>query len=95
MTIPATIETELEQVRSRGYAVNDEEYTVGIVGAAVPILDAKGATVAALAVHGPSPRLSISRARSYLPQLRAAASRLSRVWGLEAQSFPTRKASTA
>lgn len=91
MTTPTMLEAELDQVRSRGYAVNDEEYTVGIVGAAVPIVDARGGTVAALAVHGPSPRLSISRARSYLPQLRAAAARLSKVWGLDAQSSPPEK----
>lgn len=82
MTIPAVLEAELDQVRARGFAMNDEEFTVGIIGAAVPILDAKGRALGALAVHGPSPRLSVSRARSYLPQLKAAAGKLASVWSI-------------
>lgn len=82
MTSPAALEAELDQVRTRGYAMNDEEYTVGIVGAAVPILDPSGRALAALALHGPSPRLSASRARSHLPQLKAAAAKLASVWNI-------------
>lgn len=82
MTVPSVLEAELDQVRTRGFAMNDEEFTVGIVGAAVPILDKNGRALGALALHGPSPRLSIARARSYLPQLKAAAEKLSRVWSI-------------
>lgn len=82
MTTPSVLEAELDQVRTRGFAMNDEEFTVGIVGAAVPILDGRGRALGALAVHGPSPRLSTSRARSYLPQLKAAAEKLASVWNI-------------
>ncbi len=84
MVSPDVLEAELDQVRARGFAMNDEEFTVGIVGAAVPILDGQGRAYGALAVHGPSPRLSISRARSYLPQLKAAAEKLASVWNIGA-----------
>lgn len=84
ITSPARLEAELEQVRSRGYAMNDEEYSVGIIGAAVPILDANGRSVGALALHGPSPRLSFARARSHLPRLKLAAAKLASVWDIGA-----------
>lgn len=82
MTSPSVLEAELEQVRARGFAMNDEEFTIGIVGAAVPIVAAGGRALGALALHGPSPRLSMSRARSHLPQLKAAAEKLARVWNI-------------
>ncbi len=88
MTSPQTLEAELDQVRTRGYAMNDEEYTVGIVGAAVPILDGGGRAVAALALHGPSPRLSTAKARSHLPELKAAALKLAQVWGIGDRAPP-------
>lgn len=82
MTSPQILEAELEQIRTRGYSMNDEEYTVGIVGAAVPIVDASGRALAALAIHGPSPRLSTAKARSHLPALQSAAAKLAKVWGI-------------
>lgn len=88
MTSPQALEAELDQVRRRGYAMNDEEYTVGIVGAAVPIVDGGGRAVAALALHGPSPRLSTAKARSHLPELEAAAHKLARVWGIGDRAPP-------
>ncbi len=41
---------ELEEVRARGYAINDEELSVGLRSAAAPILDDKGQAVAAVNV---------------------------------------------
>ena len=82
VTSPAVLEAELEQIRTQAFALNNEEYTVGIIGAAVPILDAHGRALAALALHGPSPRLSLARARTLVPKLRAAAGRLAAVWNI-------------
>lgn len=83
VTTPTVLEAELNQIRAQAFALNNEEYTVGIIGAAVPILDAQGRALAALALHGPSPRLSLARARSLVPKLRTAASRLARVWNID------------
>lgn len=51
--------TELMQVASQGYAIDHEEFVVGMIAIAVPITDYQGRYVASLAFHGPSQRLTI------------------------------------
>ncbi|MEW5962809.1 MAG: IclR family transcriptional regulator [Pseudomonadota bacterium] len=80
ITSPDTLAAELDRIRAAGFAVNDEEYTVGIIGAAVPILDRTGRALGALALHGPSPRLSVERAREQIAALKASARKLAAVW---------------
>ena len=48
----------LAQVRRRGYAINDEELTVGHRSAAAPVRDRFGAVIAAVSVSVPSARAS-------------------------------------
>jgi len=76
----ADIEAELERVRERGYALNDEELFDGIIGVAVPIHDARGRTLSALAVHGPLTRISLSDCERIVPKLRRSADRIAKVW---------------
>jgi IclR family acetate operon transcriptional repressor len=52
---------QIEQVRHRGYAIDDEELTSGLRCVAAPILDARRRPVAALSVSGPSERMSAER----------------------------------
>jgi DNA-binding IclR family transcriptional regulator len=47
----------LEAARTKGYALVDEEFEVGLVGAAAPVRDFKGRLVAALNVSAPKFRL--------------------------------------
>jgi DNA-binding IclR family transcriptional regulator len=74
------LERELAAIQERGYAVNDQEFTVGVVGVAVPIRSRQGRLLAALALHGPSPRLDIERAIGLVPRLKQAATLLARAW---------------
>jgi len=53
----AGLHTELDRVRSRGYAVSDEELERGVVAASAPVRDASGSVVAALNVSAPKNRL--------------------------------------
>ncbi|WP_091113218.1 IclR family transcriptional regulator [Nocardioides psychrotolerans] len=53
----ATLHTELEQIRQRGYATSDEELEQGVVAASAPVWDATGSIVAALNVSAPKSRL--------------------------------------
>jgi DNA-binding IclR family transcriptional regulator len=70
---------ELRRVRRQGYAIVDEELVVGGRAVAVPIAqDAR--VVAAVAVSGPSFRLSLSRLQRLVPRLRRAADDLKSVW---------------
>jgi IclR family transcriptional regulator, acetate operon repressor len=77
---PGELERELDEILTQGYALNNEEHTVGVVGAAVPILSGDGRALGALALHGPSQRLTLADAKKHVPRLRAAAIQLATVW---------------
>lgn len=76
---PARLEADLDRIRERGAAVNDQEYMVGLVGLAVPVPnpDPDGPFAAALAIHAPEPRLDAAEILRFEPVLHAAAGRLS------------------
>lgn len=48
---------ELDRVRQRGWALNDEERNPGVRAVAGPVLDVAGHAVAAIAVQGPALRI--------------------------------------
>jgi IclR family pca regulon transcriptional regulator len=48
MTEPAAVMERLAEVRVQGFSVNDEEVELGLRSIAVPVLNARGVTVAAL-----------------------------------------------
>lgn len=58
VTDPATLAGQLAATRSRGWALDDEEHTLGMRCVAAPIFDHDGAAVAAVSVSGPSVRLT-------------------------------------
>jgi DNA-binding IclR family transcriptional regulator len=70
---------ELRRVRRQGYAITDEELVVGGRAIAVPIVQG-GRVVAAVAVSGPSFRLSLSRLTRLAPRVKRAAAELEAVW---------------
>ncbi|HEX5600189.1 MAG TPA: IclR family transcriptional regulator, partial [Hyphomicrobiaceae bacterium] len=80
ITQTTELEAELAEIRRRGYAVNNQEFTIGIIGVAVPIADRQGRVLAALAVHGPSPRLDLERAIGFVPRLKQAAAVMADAW---------------
>ena len=52
------LELQLEQVRYQGYALDDEELTLGVRGLAAPIRNREGRTIAAIGLSGPTVRLT-------------------------------------
>jgi len=58
---PEVLAAELDVVRARGWALNDEERNVGVRALAVPVLDGRGDAVAAVAVQGPTLRITDDR----------------------------------
>lgn len=68
----------LKEIAGQGYSLDNEEFIRDMVAIAVPITENDGRFVAALAAHAPSVRMTPEVALSYLPNLRAAAKRLSR-----------------
>lgn len=76
ITNPNLLIEELARIRKSGYGWDNEEFIAGMVAISVPIRDSKGRFCAALAVHGPTQRMSLSSARMRLPALRRAAQKI-------------------
>jgi IclR family acetate operon transcriptional repressor len=57
LVTPRALKADLEQVRRRGYAVDDEEHAVGLRCVAAPILDEHGSPLAAISASGPTARI--------------------------------------
>jgi IclR family transcriptional regulator, acetate operon repressor len=61
LTTPKALRAALEQVRARGFAVDDEEHEVGLRCVGAPILDEHGLPLAGLSVSGPTARIADHR----------------------------------
>jgi len=70
------LNSELQQVRARGYAIDDEESLPGVRCVGAPIRNAKGEIAGALSVSGPSFRLDQARIDSIGQELVDAARRV-------------------
>jgi len=81
ITRPADLRPELAQVRRQGFAITYDEQTVGSCSVAAPIRDYTGEVVAALAVSGPSYRLSRARLTTISRNVRATAAVISAALG--------------
>lgn len=79
ITDRALLERALARIRDHKVGTDNEEFLAGLVAVAVPIVGPGKRVYAAVAVHGPSARLSFDHALTYVPKLRAAAERLSAV----------------
>lgn len=67
------LERELARIRAAGFSTDVGEYLEGSVCLAVPVLDLRRRISAAVAVHGPAPRMTLKKAYGFLPALREAA----------------------
>jgi IclR family acetate operon transcriptional repressor len=65
--------SELDRIVSCGYAVDNEEYVLGVACVAVPVRAQQGEVVASIAVQGATARLPLMRAIEFVPRLQAAA----------------------
>jgi DNA-binding IclR family transcriptional regulator len=77
----AALAAELARVRAQGFAVDDEECSLGLRCVGAPIRDHKGAVVAALSVVAPCQRLTADALPGMVAMLRAAAREISRRLG--------------
>jgi DNA-binding IclR family transcriptional regulator len=86
-TTPASItsrrrlKAHLEEVRQQGYALNEEEESIGIHGIAAPVYGHRGEVVASVCITIPSYRFEASKLASYAAGVVDAANAISRRMG--------------
>jgi len=76
---PDRLRQEIEQVRKQGYATNDSEFAIGVVGAAVPIAGRNGRIIACLSISAPKARKTLEEVTLLVPMMQAAALRITRI----------------
>lgn len=74
---------ELETIRSRGYAIDDEECENGVRCVAAPIRDYTGKIVASISVSGPVSRMTFKKLDLSKDYVTAASTKISRQLGFE------------
>ena len=77
---------EIAEVRSRGYATDDEENVQGVRCIAAPIRDYTGRIIAVISISGPLLRMTDALTREKLPFLLDAARKISLRVGYEGKS---------
>ncbi len=80
ITDQARLGNELQQIRKEQVSFDREEYLVGVVCVAVPIIGKSGEMLAALSIQAPEARMNEKIARSHLPLLRRAAIELAEIF---------------
>ena len=82
LATPAALNKELERIRRRGIALNDQELEKGLCAVAAPILDFSGNAVAAINIAFPLLRHSRQEAiRDFAPAVAQACQEISRLLG--------------
>jgi IclR family acetate operon transcriptional repressor len=78
---PQALRLNLEGVRRKGYAVDDEENALGIRCVAAPVFDHTGEVIAAISISGPSARIVDHRIPPLGERVRAAGQSLTKAMG--------------
>jgi len=76
ITDPVRLREETRRVAREGFAATEEEFVLGVVGAAVFVTGAGSRVYAGLAFHAPAARLAHEDAHQLRPHLERAATRL-------------------
>lgn len=81
ITSPQRLLEEIETVRARGVAYDNEELDSGVRCVAAPIFDQEGKVAAAISVSGPTQRLTPEKMAGLEAQVKAAAAEISYQYG--------------
>ena len=74
------LDAELRQIRREHVSFDRQEYLVGVICMAVPVIGRNGELLAALAIQGPEARLNVQTARGHLAALSNAAGELAEIF---------------
>lgn len=81
ITDPAQFLKEMKKIREQGHAVNRGEWRESVWGIAAPIMDARGAVIAAIGISGPAERFRKKNLKENATLLLAAAMDISQEMG--------------
>jgi len=81
ITDPTVLQDELSSIRTKGYAIDDEESEMGLRCVAAPIRDHTGLVSAAISVSAPVQRMTKKNMQTTVPTVMAAADAISRRLG--------------
>lgn len=81
ITDPAALDADLAAIRARGWAMDDEERTLGMRCVAAPIFNEFREAVAGISISGPTVRVTFERGAEFGAMVRASADRVTRATG--------------
>lgn len=79
LTSLAELEKEIQKVKKYGYAIDDEEYALGVRCLAAPVRDINNHVVAAVGITGASVRIKKSKIDDYAKMVIDSAAKLTKV----------------
>jgi DNA-binding IclR family transcriptional regulator len=83
LTSPDELRDQMEVIRQQGYAVDNEEYEVGICAVAAPIFNRRGTVIAAIGGPSPTSRMTPERITDIAEAFKEAARAISRRMGYD------------
>lgn len=88
ITDPDRLLVELEDVRQKGFAVQQEEWMSGVTGVGAPVFDSSAQVIAGLGISGPAGRLTPKFCNQVGPRVREFAHLTSLQLGYSEPIFP-------
>ncbi len=79
-TLPALLK-DIQQIRARGWSIDDEEHTLGMRCIAAPLFNEHGEAIAGISVSGPAVRLPKDKLGVLGPVIRRTADELTKAMG--------------
>ena len=81
ITDPTVLRDELDRIRRRGYAIDNQEVVLGVYCVAIPVLNREGRPVGAISITGPSPKVAGAKIAPLVSMLNEAGEYVSRRLG--------------
>ncbi len=76
LTSEAALRADLELIRRRGYAIDDEEHEPGIICVACPVLTSGGRVLGAISITGSTGRMDFNQLEAWVPRVRRVADQI-------------------
>ncbi|BBI43230.1 IclR family transcriptional regulator [Pseudomonas syringae] len=82
VTDPEQLAEIIDQTRSQGYAITDSEFTLGVIGAAVPVFTPEKQLMGCLSISAPQARQSEGQVLAMIPMMLEASVKISACMGV-------------